>query len=138
MRREDIKVEFQQGRLTISGERRVQSERNNRRYHLVESQFGSFNRSFQLPDVADANGIEARFENGILHVTVPKNEEKTKRRQIEVRGDQGSNGAASGQLSERMGQQATDVPIEGGSDGQSASQSQQPEAVAQGGSGVGA
>jgi HSP20 family protein len=46
MKREDIKVEFQQGRLTLSGERRTRNERNDRRSHLVESQYGSFSRSF--------------------------------------------------------------------------------------------
>ncbi len=115
LKREDIKVEFQQGRLTRSGERRSQSERNERRYHLIESQYGSFNRSFQLPDVADAQHIEVRLENGILHVSVPKNEEKTKRHQIEVRGSQaGPSKPGNGHLPERMGQQATDVPVESG------------------------
>ena len=134
LRREDIKVEFQQGRLTISGERRAQQNRQdqNRRYHLLESQYGSFSRSFQLPDVADAKGIEAHFEDGILRVTVPKNEEKTKRHQIAVGGGQ-NNGAPSGQLSDRMGQQATDVPVEAG-DGQAAGGDQ---SAAQNGEGAG-
>ncbi|WP_400192939.1 Hsp20/alpha crystallin family protein [Hymenobacter sp. B81] len=112
LKREDIKVEFHQGRLTISGERRLEQERNDRRYHVLESQYGSFQRSFQLPDVANAQGIEASFEDGVLHVTVPKDEQKTMRHQIQVRGNRGGNG---GQLSERMGEQATEVRVAQGS-----------------------
>lgn len=117
MKREDIKVDFHQGRLTISGERSFQNEQNQRRYHVVESSYGSFRRSFQLPETVDPSRIEANFEDGILRVMVPKDEQKTMRHQIQVRGGQSSE--ASGQLSDRMGQQATDIPVQ--SDGASAS-----------------
>ncbi|OON71083.1 Hsp20/alpha crystallin family protein [Hymenobacter sp. CRA2] len=112
MKREDIKVEFQQGRLSISGERRMNNERNDRRYHVLESQYGSFHRSFQLPDVASAQGIEAHFEDGVLRISVPKDQQKTVRHQIQIRSGQAGGTAAGGQVSERMGQQATDVPVE--------------------------
>jgi HSP20 family protein len=119
LKREDIKVDFHQGRLTITGERRFRNEETKRHYHLVESSYGSFNRSFQLPDTVDAARIEASFEDGVLHVSVPKDQQKTMRHQIEVRGNQSSQ---SGQMSERMGQQATDVSVQrdgsNGSDGQ--------------------
>ncbi|GAB2944432.1 hypothetical protein GCM10027048_06540 [Hymenobacter coalescens] len=114
MKRDDIKVEFQQGRLSISGERRMQQERNDRRYHVLESQYGSFHRSFQLPEVANAQGIEAQFEDGVLRISVPKDQQKTMRHQIQVRAGQAGQGAAGGQMSERVGQQATDVPVESG------------------------
>ncbi|SNR51119.1 Hsp20/alpha crystallin family protein [Hymenobacter mucosus] len=118
MKREDIKVDFHQGRLTIAGERHFRNEQNERRYHVVESTFGSFHRSFQLPDTVDATRIEAAFEDGILHVSVPKDEKKTMRHQIEVRGGQQSGGA--GQLAGRAGQQATDVAVQSaGSQGES-------------------
>ncbi|WP_426058625.1 Hsp20/alpha crystallin family protein [Hymenobacter sp. B1770] len=123
MKREDIKVDFHQGRLTISGERHFKNEQNDRRYHMVESSYGSFNRSFQLPDTVEPRQIEAKFEDGVLRVTVPKNEEKTMRHQIQVQGGQGQQAMGSGQMSERMGQQATDVSVEqGNGDGQNASQ----------------
>ncbi|MCC3160727.1 Hsp20/alpha crystallin family protein [Hymenobacter sp. 15J16-1T3B] len=115
LKREDIKVEFQHGRLSISGERRLQQERQDRRYHLLESQYGSFQRSFQLPDVASAQGIEAQFEDGVLRISVPKDQQKTMRHQIQIR----SNQAPGGQVSERMGQQATDIPVESGATGNS-------------------
>lgn len=111
LKREDIKVDFHQGRLTISGERHFRQEQNERRYHMVESSYGSFHRAFQLPDTVEASGIAARFEDGILHVSVPKDEKKTMRHQIEVRGGQ-SQPNSSGQMSERVGQQATDVTVQ--------------------------
>ncbi|UYZ62324.1 Hsp20/alpha crystallin family protein [Hymenobacter weizhouensis] len=113
MKREDIKVDFHQGRLSISGERQFRNERNDRRYHVVESSFGSFQRSFVLPDTVDASGIQATFEDGMLRVSVPKDQQKTMRHQIEVRG--GQNGSVNpGQMSERVGQQATDVTVQQG------------------------
>ncbi|GAC1592826.1 MAG: hypothetical protein NVS3B25_13900 [Hymenobacter sp.] len=113
LKREDIKVDFHQGRLTISGERQFKNEQSDRRYHLVESSYGAFHRSFQLPDTVEPNQIQAQFEDGVLRVTVPKDAQKTMRHQIEVRG--GSQQATGrGQMSERLGQQATDVHVQQG------------------------
>lgn len=111
MKREDIKVDFHQGRLTIAGERQFRNEQNQRRYHMVESSFGSFQRSFQLPDTVDASGIQASFEDGMLRVSVPKDEQKTMRHQIQIKGGQSST-TGNGQLSERTEQQATDVTVQ--------------------------
>ena len=111
LKREDIKVDFQQGRLTISGERQFKNERNERRYHIVESSYGSFQRSFELPDTVEPRQIQANFEDGVLHVVVPKDAEKTMRHQIQIQGTQQGN-QPTGQLSERMGQQATDVQVQ--------------------------
>ncbi|UOQ78991.1 Hsp20/alpha crystallin family protein [Hymenobacter sp. 5516J-16] len=116
LKREDIKVDFHQGRLTISGERHFRNEQNQRRYHVVESSFGSFHRAFQLPDTVDASRIQAAFEDGVLRVSVPKDEKKTMRHQIEVRGGQ-NQGSSPGQMSERLGEQATDVAVQTGSNG---------------------
>jgi HSP20 family protein len=116
MKRDDIKVDFHQGKLTISGERTFQNEQNERRYHLVESSYGSFYRTFQLPDTVDANRIEANFEDGVLRVSVPKDAQKTMRHQIEIRGGQSTgqpqSQASNGQLSGRMSQQATEANVE--------------------------
>lgn len=123
MKREDIKVDFHQGRLTIAGERqfRNEHEQNQRRYHVVESSFGSFQRSFQLPDTVNASGIQASFEDGVLRVSVPKDELKTMRHQIQIQGGQRSaanDGTINGQISERVGQQATDVAVQQPNNGQ--------------------
>jgi HSP20 family protein len=122
MKREDIKVDFHQGRLTISGERHFQNEQNQRRYHMVESSYGSFQRTFQLPDTVDPSNIEASFENGVLHIMVPKDQQKTMRHQIQVRGGQNEGGSSAGQMSERLGQQATDVPVQNNDSGSSGQQ----------------
>ncbi|MFD1467629.1 Hsp20/alpha crystallin family protein [Hymenobacter caeli] len=105
LKQDNIKVDFHQGRLTISGERSFRSDRSDRRYHVVENAYGSFRRSFQLPDTVNPGQIEASFEDGILHVTVPKDEQKTMRHQIQVKGSQPAQGPAP----ERIGQQAADT-----------------------------
>ena len=105
LKQDNIKVDFHQGRLTISGERSFRNDRNDRRYHVVESSYGSFRRSFQLPDTVNPSQIEASFEDGILHVTVPKDEQKTMRHQIQVKGGQ----SAQEPTPERIGQQAADA-----------------------------
>lgn len=118
MKREDIKVDFHQCRLTISGERHFRNEQNQRRYHMVESSYGSFQRAFQLPDTVDASKIEASFEDGMLRIMVPKDQQKTMRHQIQVRGGQ-QDSSNSGQMSERLGQQATDVTVQNGNGNES-------------------
>ena len=85
MKKEDIHLDFHQGRLTISGERQFKNEQKDKRYHVIESQYGSFSRSFQFPDTVKPDSIEAVFENGVLHVRIPKDEQKTARHRIEVR-----------------------------------------------------
>ena len=83
---EDIKVNFEKDRLTISGERKFENERNERQYHVVESSYGSFQRSFLLPNAADPEKIDASFDNGVLHVHVPKDGHKNVQHQIPVKG----------------------------------------------------
>ena len=82
---EDIKVSFEKDRLTISGERKFENERNERHYHVVESSYGSFQRSFLLPNAADPDKIDASFDNGVLHVHVPKDGHKNMQHQIPVK-----------------------------------------------------
>lgn len=81
---EDIHIDFQEGKLTISGERKFDRKEDGRRYHMVETQYGSFSRSFYLPDKIDPDKITAHFENGVLLVNVPKDEHKTMKRQINI------------------------------------------------------
>lgn len=81
---EDIHIDFQEGKLTISGERKFERKEDGRRYHMVETQYGSFSRSFFLPDKIDPDKISAHFENGLLLINVPKDEHKTMKRQINI------------------------------------------------------
>lgn len=74
--KEDFKIEFTDGVLNISGERKFTKEENSKSYKSVETHFGSFSRSFYLPDNADSTKIEAEYVNGILKVIIPKDEHK--------------------------------------------------------------
>ncbi len=81
--KDDITVDLEHGRLTISGERKFENEENGKNYHRLESGYGSFSRSFQLPDSIDEESIEAAYENGILNITIAKSEQKVKK-QIKI------------------------------------------------------
>jgi len=81
---EDINIDFQEGKLTITGERKLERREDGRRYHMMETQYGAFSRSFYLPDKVDPDKITAHFENGLLLVNVPKDEQKTMKRQINI------------------------------------------------------
>ena len=76
----DVKLEVQDGALTISGERKAEHEQREKGWHRIERSFGSFSRSLTLPDGVDADRIEASFTDGVLEVRIPKPEERTPRR----------------------------------------------------------
>ncbi len=86
VKKEDVHVTAEDGRLTISGERRQQSEQKSERFHRVESCYGSFSRSFALPENVDADRIRCESREGVLTVHVPKREPAKKRepRQIKI------------------------------------------------------
>lgn len=85
MGHDDINLEVENNVLTLSGEKRGETEEDkDRRYHVWERTYGSFQRSFTLPRTVDPERIEARFENGILHVHMPK-QEQAKGRKITIR-----------------------------------------------------
>src|SRR5437899_12435770 len=83
VKKDDVKVALENGVLTISGERQFEKEQKNKKYHRVERGYGTFMRSFTLPDDADANKIKAEFKNGLLKMHLPKSEH-AKPKQIEV------------------------------------------------------
>ena len=83
--KEDVRVVVDKGRLTISGERKLEKkEGDGAKYHRVERSYGSFLRSFTLPENADAEKVEAEFKDGLLRVRVAK-VEQAQPRQIEVK-----------------------------------------------------
>jgi HSP20 family protein len=84
VKKEDVKVTVQEGVLMITGERKVEKEEKNKRYHRVERSYGSFVRSFTLPDDADAGKVNAEFKDGLLKVHLTKSE-KAKPKQVEVK-----------------------------------------------------
>jgi HSP20 family protein len=83
VKREDVKVTVENGVLTLKGERLFEKDEKDTKYHRIERSYGSFMRSFTMPDDADADKVTAEFKDGVLHVKLPKSEAK-KPRQIEV------------------------------------------------------
>jgi HSP20 family protein len=71
----NIEVKFADRLLTIKGEKLDEKEEKKKDYYLNERHFGSFQRSFQVPDGVDVDKIEANFKKGILTVTLPKSEQ---------------------------------------------------------------
>jgi HSP20 family protein len=85
MSQDDVKIEFEDGTLTVSGERKAEHESKNEGYYRVERAFGAFSRSLTLPQGIDPEAVTANFENGVLEIRVPKPEERKPRR-IEIGG----------------------------------------------------
>ncbi len=83
LKKDDVKVSVENSVLTISGERKFEKEEKKKKYHRVERGYGTFIRSFTLPDDADASKVKAEFKNGLLTVHLPKSEH-AKPKQIEV------------------------------------------------------
>jgi HSP20 family protein len=79
----DIDVRVENQTLTISGERKFEQEQSGKGYHRIERSYGSFVRSFAVPNTFDTEHIVAGFKNGVLSVTLPK-KEAAKPRQIKV------------------------------------------------------
>lgn len=83
-RKEDVKLNVEKNKLTLSGERPRPADEEGRTYRVAESRFGSFERTFTLPDTVDIANITAALELGILTVKLPKDTQKTAKLQIEI------------------------------------------------------
>jgi HSP20 family protein len=85
VKREDVKVTVQNGTLMIAGERTIEKEEKDKKYHRIERAYGHFARSFTLPEDADPTRIRAEFKDGVLNVHVAKAEHaRPKRVEVEV------------------------------------------------------
>jgi HSP20 family protein len=93
---DNVEVDLENNVLTIRGEKREEREEGGEKnsWHLTERRFGKFSRSFVLPREIEQEKIEARFENGVLTVSIPKSE-KAKRRRIGI-----ANGGRENQVGE--------------------------------------
>lgn len=84
----DIKIDVSNGRLTISGERTQQKREQGKGFRRFERNYGRFERAFQLPQDVNQEKIQARLENGVLEVLIPKSEvAKPRTIQIETKKD---------------------------------------------------
>ena len=84
--KDDIDITTEDNVLTISGERKLKNETKEEDYYKVESSYGKFSRSFALPEKVDINKIEAKNENGVLEIVIPKvKEEEKKPKKIKIK-----------------------------------------------------
>ncbi|RJP80708.1 MAG: Hsp20/alpha crystallin family protein [Candidatus Zixiibacteriota bacterium] len=81
--KDDVKVEYQNHLLTVSGEKKMPAKKESERYFRVERRYGAFSRSFRVGTEIDTGKIQAAFDNGILAITLPKTE-KAQPKKIEV------------------------------------------------------
>lgn len=83
VKKEDVKVQMDGGQLTVSAERREEKKNEDKKNVYSEISYGAFERSFTLPVSVDAKKIEAKFDNGVLTLVMPKNGQSSAK-QIEI------------------------------------------------------
>jgi HSP20 family protein len=84
VRKEDIKVNIENGVLSLSGERKQEKEEKGKKFHRIERFYGSFMRSFTLPGNVDGSNIKAEYKDGMLNLSLPKTA-KAKSKATEVK-----------------------------------------------------
>lgn len=84
--KDDLKISYKDGELSISGERKQEKEEKDGKYHRIERTFGKYYRNFRLPELIVSDKIDAEFKEGQLTVSIPKAEEaKPKELEIKVK-----------------------------------------------------
>jgi HSP20 family protein len=116
----DVRLSLENNVLTIRGEKKQQAEESNERVHRFERTYGMFERTFALPNTVDPDKIEARYDNGVLFVTIPR-AERAKPREIRV------NTSASGAAQVRSGAQSQRVTGGSSQRGEGGNGSRDPE-----------
>ena len=84
IKKEDVHIEVNDDVLTIKGKRKGEHEEKRKDYHRIERQSGSFRRCITIPGGFKSDAVDAKFEDGVLRVTLPKRED-AKPRRIEVK-----------------------------------------------------
>jgi len=84
LKKEEISLELNNNKLTLSGERKFVKDEKNEKYHIVESNYGSFTRTFSLPENVKQDSIRARVADGILFVTIEKADPKAGVAKIDI------------------------------------------------------
>lgn len=85
MKKSDFELEVLDGRLTISGERKLEEKKEGKNFHSIETLYGAFKRTFFIPDDVRVDAIEANYEDGLLKIKLPKSEKKANLAKIEVK-----------------------------------------------------
>jgi HSP20 family protein len=83
IRQEDLDVRVENQTLTIKGERKLEKDEKQENFHRIERRYGSFTRSFTLPQTVDTTAPKATYENGVLTIALPK-KEAAKPKQVKV------------------------------------------------------
>jgi len=84
VKKKDIDISVNEGILTITGERKLEKKEEKENYTRIESFFGRFERAFKLPADADLDNVEAKYENGVLNIFIPR-KQKPEGKKIEVK-----------------------------------------------------
>ena len=84
LQKEDLKIEVNNDILTISSERKEENKEEKENFSRREFSYQSFSRSFTLPETVNSDDIKAKYENGILNVSIPKKEEAKPKEKVEI------------------------------------------------------
>ena len=85
LKKDEVKIDIDGDRLTISGERKFNNENKEDKYHMVENYYGSFSRSFTLPEHVDKTNLVAELTNGVLKIEIPKTKVKESKTSIAIK-----------------------------------------------------
>lgn len=83
--KKDFNIELNDGLLTVSGERKMKDEQNGKNFYALQTAYGTFKKSFQLPDHVKGDAIEASYVDGMLNLVIPKDETKKLVNKISVK-----------------------------------------------------
>lgn len=84
VKKSDFKIDLIDGKLTVSGERKLIKQQEGKTFHSLETQYGTFQRSFFIPEDVLVEKIEAKYEDGILNILLPKTVKKIQKASIQV------------------------------------------------------
>ena len=85
VKKSDLSIEMKNGNINILGERKWENKTNEKNYHTVETKYGKFLRSFELPEGINQNKIDAKFTDGILNISIPKDAKTIVKKTIEIK-----------------------------------------------------
>ena len=85
MKKQDFKIDIENDRLIISGERKQVEKTDDKNYHSVETYYGNFSKTFYLPENIKEDKIEASYQDGILKIVIPKDEKKELVKTIQIK-----------------------------------------------------